>query len=299
MPNREWRIREVLWHRIASGIHRGTLTPGQRLPSTRQLGAEFGAAPRTVMAAYAELAREGVVELRRRSGIYVAKRPASERTVPGSSAWLVELLLKSLQEGLPPSALPGRLAEVFGSRRLLAACIAGNRDQADHLCRELRDDYGVAAAPLDSERLTADQSTAVLRRANLVVSTALAVIPARAAAGRFRKPLIVVRLRPEVIAEMVARLRAGPVYFVGTDPRFAEALRVIFDPTGVSHHLRPVILGRDNPDSIPPTAPVYILELAYERLGDTHLTRRVKPLPRVFSEETAREILSTIIPADR
>lgn len=297
--SRQDRIREVLWQRIASGLHRGSLTPGQRLPSTRQLGAEFRAAPRTVMAAYAGLARQGIVEFRRRSGIYLSTQTLPEATAaPPQTEWLVDLLLRSLREGTAPRELPRRLARLFDPRPLRAACIAGNRDQADHLCRELQADYGIAAEPVDSRRLSSGPAAGVLAQASLLVATALTALPAQAAARRLRKPLIVVRLRPQIIAEMTARLRAGPVFFVGTDPGFAEALEVIFGPTGCAHNLRPVILDRDDPLAIPSAAPVYILELAYERLGDTPLTRRVKPLPRVFSEATAREILIGIVQAN-
>jgi hypothetical protein len=37
---------------------------------------------------------------------------------------------------------------------------------------------------------------------------------------------------------------------------------------------------------------------ARERLGDTPLTRRVVPIPRVFSTDTARELLTFIIRAN-
>lgn len=70
MTNRQREIRDILRQQIASGLHRGSLAPGQRLPSTRRIGQELRATPRTVMAAYAGLAAQGVVELRQRSGSY-------------------------------------------------------------------------------------------------------------------------------------------------------------------------------------------------------------------------------------
>jgi hypothetical protein len=100
------------------------------------------------------------------------------------------------------------------------------------------------------------------------------------------------------MTEMTRLLREGPVYFVGTDPRFANALRAIFGPTGSASNLRPVILGRDDPDAIPENAPAYVMPSARERLGDTPLTRRVVPIPRVFSTDTARELLTFIIRAN-
>ncbi|HEV8597838.1 MAG TPA: GntR family transcriptional regulator [Gemmatimonadales bacterium] len=298
LTRRGTEIRELLRQRIASGLHRGSLAPGQRLPSTRRLGSELHATPRTVRAAYAGLAREGLVELRRRSGIYLTDSLPSG-TLPAVDDWLVEVLAQGLRREIPPSGLGRRLAGLLAGRTLKAVAIAGNADQADHLCRELRSDYGLETQPVDAEQLDLKGPNGpLLRDADLLVATALAASPARRVALGLRKPLVVVRLRPELMEEMVAALARGPLYFVGTDPRFAEALRVIFAPTGWAHHLRPVILGRDDPAGIPSEAPTYILDLAHARLGDTPLTSRVQPVTRVFSEATARELLRRIAQAN-
>ena len=299
MTGRSLEIRELLRQRIASGLHRGTLAPGNRLPSLRQLGAELRATPRTVMAAYASLAREGLVERRRRSGVFIAPATPAETALPQTAAWLVDVMVQGRVREIPPSALSWRIAHLLGAAGLRAAAIAGNTDQADHIARELRTDYGFAAAPVEFSRLDAEAGDGgLIAGVDLLVATALAAIPAGTIARRLGKPLIIVRLRPQLIEEMTSALRRGPVYFVGTDPRFADALQIIFGPTGWSHHLRPVILGRDDPERIPAEAPAYILDLAHERLGDIPLARRVAPILRVFSEDTAAELLRFIVAAN-
>lgn len=50
----------------------GTLNSGDALPSVRQLAAELGVNPNTVKQAYRELERDGVVEMRRGQGTYMA-----------------------------------------------------------------------------------------------------------------------------------------------------------------------------------------------------------------------------------
>ena len=67
-------IAEVLRGRILRGLHSRSLASGDRLPSARELGAEFDIDHRVVLAAYRELASEGLIELRQRGGIYVARR---------------------------------------------------------------------------------------------------------------------------------------------------------------------------------------------------------------------------------
>jgi DNA-binding transcriptional regulator YhcF (GntR family) len=54
--------------------------PGTRLPSYRDLAAEHGVAPNTVMAAVRMLAAEGLVTVRASSGAYVRDTPADTGT---------------------------------------------------------------------------------------------------------------------------------------------------------------------------------------------------------------------------
>jgi len=53
-------------------VARGTLRPGDELPSVRALSGEHLINPNTVVRAYQELEREGLVEKRRGRGTYVS-----------------------------------------------------------------------------------------------------------------------------------------------------------------------------------------------------------------------------------
>jgi DNA-binding transcriptional regulator YhcF (GntR family) len=64
---------------LEAAIAAGTLAPGQRLPSVRQLAADLRLAPGTVARAYAALETAGYVETRRGAGTRVAARgPGAE-----------------------------------------------------------------------------------------------------------------------------------------------------------------------------------------------------------------------------
>jgi GntR family transcriptional regulator len=65
----------------------GTLKPEDAVPSVRELAAELVVNPRTVLQAYRELEREGVLYVRRGQG-----HPASSRAVVSAT---------SLRSGLP------------------------------------------------------------------------------------------------------------------------------------------------------------------------------------------------------
>jgi len=55
-------------------IRQGTLKPGDRVPSVREISRERGMSPATVIHAYELLEGEGLIETRPRSGYYVGKQ---------------------------------------------------------------------------------------------------------------------------------------------------------------------------------------------------------------------------------
>ena len=57
---------------VRRGLLRGTLGPGDPLPSVRELASDLPINPRTVLQAYAALEREGVVYVRRGQGTFVS-----------------------------------------------------------------------------------------------------------------------------------------------------------------------------------------------------------------------------------
>lgn len=66
---------------VVLAILSGDLSPGDRLPSTRELARRFSIHPNTISAGYRELEREGWTEFRHGSGVYV-KNSAIPPTTP-------------------------------------------------------------------------------------------------------------------------------------------------------------------------------------------------------------------------
>jgi GntR family transcriptional regulator len=64
---------------IRRALVRGALRPEDPLPSVRELAAELVVNPRTVLQAYRELEREGVVYVRRGQGTFVAPDVSPDR----------------------------------------------------------------------------------------------------------------------------------------------------------------------------------------------------------------------------
>jgi DNA-binding transcriptional regulator YhcF (GntR family) len=60
---------------IAAAVDDGSLSPGARLPTVRELAGNLALAPNTVARAYRELESVGVIETRGRRGTFVAAPP--------------------------------------------------------------------------------------------------------------------------------------------------------------------------------------------------------------------------------
>ncbi|MGB6723428.1 MAG: GntR family transcriptional regulator, partial [Terracidiphilus sp.] len=77
----EVSLREQLITQIVLGILSREMPPGDRLPSTRELARRFQIHPNTASAAYRQLEREGWLEFRHGSGVFVrSTRPTAALT---------------------------------------------------------------------------------------------------------------------------------------------------------------------------------------------------------------------------
>jgi len=63
--------------RVRAAIATGELTPGDRLPTVRQLAVDLSVNPNTVSRAYTELELTGLVETQMGSGTFVGSRPVA------------------------------------------------------------------------------------------------------------------------------------------------------------------------------------------------------------------------------
>ena len=90
-------LREQLIAQVVLAILTREVLPGRRLPSTRELARRFGIHPNTASAAYRQLEREGWLELRRGSGVFVARaRPTAPLSSEMASEMAPEMLVDHL-----------------------------------------------------------------------------------------------------------------------------------------------------------------------------------------------------------
>jgi len=286
-------IAETLRQRIVAALHLGALRPGDRLPSLRDVGAELDADPRAVMDAYRQLAGEGLVLLRPRSGVFVAQPPSPDHGVlPEVAGWVVDVFLHGLTHGIPPSEFRRQARACLDSVPVHAACLECNDDQIFALAEQVREDYGFHALPVDTAALPArGPLPARLQQADLVLTTRFHAGEAQRLGRRLRRPVLVATLDPSFSHEVRGMLAAGRVWWLCTDPRFAAKLPSMFPGSPV----RPVVLGQECPNQIPAEDMVYATRRAAERLAPGWRNGRVVTLPRVFSTETARALLEFLV----
>lgn len=80
-------------------IVRGSLQPGDKIPSVRELAAELQINPNTVQRTFQELEREGIVETRRGLGRYVTSEGSKIMIIKKEMASeLLEHFIRGMQE---------------------------------------------------------------------------------------------------------------------------------------------------------------------------------------------------------
>lgn len=296
-PVKPAEIADTLRRRILARLRSGVLARGDRLPSTRDLARQLDADPRAILAAYRLLEQDGLVEMRPRSGIYVADRPGASSTAPGlAEGWLVELFVQGIGRDIPAPDLAEWMRRSVETLRLRVAVIAATVDQRDGLCRELRADYGLEAVGIDPAVLSSiDRMPIDIRRADFLLTTNEIAARVRPMADATQKPLVAITVRPDLIAPEWRAMLERPSFVVVVDPLFGEMLRHYFASAGAAPKLRTMVVGSDDIGTIPADAPTYVTRAARERLGDAFVPGRIVPPVRTLSPESAREVLGIIV----
>ena len=288
-------IVEILRGRVLRGLEAGTLVPGDRLPSGRDLATEFDVDHRIVLAAYRVLSGERLIDMRARGGVYVAERHGRAGIPPIPATWLTEILVEGLAREIPAPDLHEWLRRCTETLRLRAVVVASTRDQCHGLCRELSDDFGLEAEAILGSDLASNGTPLPLRRADIIVTTAAHADRMHTLGAELKKPVQVVEVRPDLLAGEWAMLLRRPVYIVVATVEFGEMVRKFFTEVKGIENLRVVVMGRDDVSSIPPDAPTYITQSVRANLGGVRIPGRILPSTRTISNKSAREIFAFIV----
>ena len=299
MPPDVTDVIRTLRRRIVRAVESGALKPGDRLPGGRHIWAELGSSAR-VNAAYRALAAEGLVELRDRSGVYVVDPPARrEGTHALPEDFFVDLLARGLSHGVPITDLHDCIRHSVGTARVRALVVAPTQDQIMGISRELEDDYGIEASGIEGRAFRDEPPGRSLRGVDLVITTVADGPVVERVANEIGIPVLVAEIRPDLMRGEWGLLLREPVYVVVSDLRFVELLQRFFAGAPGAHNLRPLIVGHDDILAIPPDATTYVTRSARERLGSAAIIGRALPAVRLLSSETAEQIITFVVRANR
>ncbi len=290
-------ILDAMRSRLLRAIQAGTLQPGDRLPGSREVAAEFDADYRAVIVAYKELQKEGLVELRPRGGVYIAAQKNGKSGIPPiSESWIADIFAAALNRGIGAPELVELLPRCVETLRLRSVVIAETDDQVHGLCRELRDDFGFESEGVLTHAVRgATPPPLAVRSAHLLVTVPAHAEWVSALGIELQKEVIIISVRPELRQGEWTMLLRRPVYVVVATAEFGDMLRKFYaDAPGVEN-LRIIVFGRDEVASIPDGAPTYVTQGVRKQLGSTRVPGRIIPAARTIAASSAREIFTFIV----
>lgn len=296
--HRRFELVDALRRRVVDGLASGSLHRGQRLPSAREIATEIGADPRVVLAAYHVLDHEGVVEIRRRSGVYVPNTPrVSGGPDVAAVGWLGDVLAEAVEHGVAATRFGDWVKRCTSTCRVRAAVVADTVDMLESFCDELRD-CAVDTVPFLPEAIDRPgELPAEILGADFVVASPRYAERLRALLLPWRKRVVDAAVRSRLDSAWHRMLSRGTVYVVLVDPRSLECVDGAAEAERAGR-IRRLVMGRDDVRQIPPDANVYVTRSARRRIGYVQVPGRLIPTERCFTGPTMREVLRLVVAAN-
>jgi len=299
-------LSDRLRDRILNALHLGLLHPGDRLPSIRALWREMGVDHRVVAQAYRTLEDEGLVEVRGRSGVYLAPQDQLGGELLAETArWMAGVLVEAWKRRMTVNEVPELIRRCTTTTRIQCAVVESNEDQMTAYCHELANDFGLEPVPVRISPVPLprpDRSVEfhavedALRAVHMVVTTSYHSRLVRKAAENVGIPAVTLTVNSEVVDTMQRRLRESGVTIVAVEAEFGNRMRAMYtDLIERPDQLRVVLA--DDPEAVAaldPREPVMLTRAARARLGEVRLPLLVPHSP-TLSPQTARELLGLLI----
>jgi len=306
--DQETALSDKLRDRILSALHLGLLQPGDRLPSIRALWREMGVDHRVVAQAYRALEDEGLVEVRGRSGVYLAPQDQLGGEVLAETArWMAGVLVEGWKRRMTMAEIPELIRRCTSTIRLRCAVVESNVDQMTAYSAELEEQFGLEAVPVYISPVPLprpDRSVEfhsveeAIRQTDLVVTTSYHSRLVRKAAENVGVASVTLTVNSEVVETVQRQIRTGGITLVCVDPEFGNRLRAMYaDASEGPEQIRVTLV--DDPEGmgrLDLEEPVLLTRAAHNQLGDAAgLPPMLLPHSPTFSAHTARELLQLII----
>ena len=302
----ESTLLERMRGRLIGEIHLGHLRVGDRLPSVRELARDLGADHRAVARAYHELEGEGLVEMRGRSGAYVAHQERLGGEVTEETArWLTAVLGEAYRRRITIRDFPAFVARLTSRLPLRCACIESNLDSSAALAGQLREEFGLEVQELSArlvddvgrrKRVEVAELPGELRDAHLMVTSTFHAKGARVVAEALEKPLVVMTVAAESSELIQRRLRQGRLSVIVADPAYGERFGALYGPTTAAADGIHVVHAADA-DAVrrlDRSEPVVATRSARRLLPDLEVPLLLPRYPSI-SSESAHELIALLI----
>jgi DNA-binding transcriptional regulator YhcF (GntR family) len=289
----------TLRYRLIRAVQVGALRVGDRIPGTRTLAEDLGADPRVVSAALRDLAAEGLVEMRPRSGVYLTAGAVQTRRKPElSPSWAAAIFAEGMARGVPAPSLPNALHRLLGSEPVRIVVVAPTTDQCHGLCRELRDYAGAEATSVTLRDIPrGDAARRAFRRTELFVTTEAATTVVRGLARRMETPFVTIAMRGDLFRAEWLALPCAPCFLVVADVGFARLARAFLAREGVGDIVEVRVARRDRTDDIPRNTPVYVTQAARTLMSPLELPGDTLPPARMIADGSLRPLMEAVLSA--
>ncbi|MEX2284631.1 MAG: winged helix-turn-helix domain-containing protein [Gemmatimonadota bacterium] len=290
-PRRKTRadLIHYLHDHIVGALHVGQVRPGDRLPSIRDLAAQFGMNTRTVKAAYDALEKERLVEVRGRSGVFVAPQqiPGGE-TSEEVARWMSDVVAGAWKRRIPVGTLGPFVSRFTASRRICCGLVEVLEDAIVALGYELEMDWGFevrVVAPADVENAN---------DVDFFAATSFHASSIHDVVERLGKPLVVLTIHPGLQEAIRRRIRQGVLTVIAADKRFTERMRLAYSPDHPERVRFVLASDRSAVEELDPNEPVLLTRAAGRRTGSVRAPM-IFPHSPTLSPETAQALANIVV----
>lgn len=224
-------VLERLRARVVGALHVGRVRPGDRLPSIRALAREWSCDHRAVAGAYHQLAREGLVVVRGRGGVYAADvGGGSESSLGEVASWVSQILSEAWRRQIPVGELSALIHRYTVGAAVRCAFLESVSDSMTEFGAVLRDEWGLEVEPIllgeGAVRRGAHAWKQELGDVDFVATTTFHAAEGKVAAEAAGKPCLVLTTHSDehrVLRDHFADAPAAAIICV--DRRFGSRLR--------------------------------------------------------------------------
>jgi DNA-binding transcriptional regulator YhcF (GntR family) len=255
---------------IVGMMHVGQLHSGDRLPSIRELAAEWQRNPRTVAQVYEALVDEGLVEIRGRSGVFVAPQEVLAGDVREETAgWLSGIITEGWKRRFSAAGVVKVLQRSTESVRIRCGLVEVVEDAIVALRHELENEFGFDVRVISPDALLRGREA--FRDIDFFTTTSFYAPLVHGRVASLGKELVVLTVYPVLREAIRHQLEESRLTVIACDASFGERIRIAYAPD------RPdavrIILADDPAavQQIDREEPVLLTRAAHEALGPVRI----------------------------